>query len=181
MSAETVARRYASALADVVLKSGETNVVQTELKTWQEMMNANGDLQTAFRNPAIQHQNKEKVLESLLEKTKPSTTTANFLRVLLRNSRLTELGEINERFSSVLAERSGIISAQITSARPLGETEKAELKTNLEKLTGKTVNLTFDINEELIGGVVTKIGSTVYDGSIKTQLQQLKEQLISGE
>ncbi len=134
MSAETVARRYAAALADVVLKSGETNIVQTELKTWQEMMNANGDLQTAFRNPAIQHQNKEKVLESLLEKKKPSTTTANFLRVLLRNSRLTELGEINERFSSALAERSGIISAQITSARPLGETEKAELKTKSGKI-----------------------------------------------
>ena len=181
MREESVARRYASALADVVLKSGETNVVQTELKTWQEMMNANGDLQTAFQNPAIQHQNKEKVLESLLEKTKPSQTTANFLRVLLRNSRLTDLDKINERFTSVLAERSGVISAQITSARPLGETEKAELKTNLEKLTGKTVNLTFDINEEIIGGVVTKIGSTVYDGSIKTQLQQLKEQLISGE
>ncbi len=180
MSNETVARRYAAALADVVLKSGETSVVQTELKTWQEMMNANGDLQTAFRNPAIQQQNKEKVLESLLEKTKPSPTTANFLRVLLRNSRLTELGEINERFVSVLSERSGVISAQITSARPLGEAEKTELKTNLEKLTGKTVNLTFDINEELIGGVVTRIGSTVYDGSIKTQLQQLKEQLISG-
>ena len=180
MSAETVARRYAAALADVVLKSGETNVVQTELKTWEEMMNANGDLQTAFRSPAIQHQSKEKVLDNLLEKTKPSKTTANFLRVLLRNSRLTDLGEINERFSLVLAERSGVVSAQITSARPLGETEKAELKTNLEKLTSKTVNLTFDINEELIGGVVTKIGSTVYDGSIKTQLQQLKEQLISG-
>ena len=181
MSAETVARRYAAALADVVLKSGETNTVQAELKTWEEMMNANGDLQTAFRNPAIQHQNKEKVLESLLAKTKPSVTTANFLRVLLRNSRLTELGKINERFSLVLAERSGIASAQITSARPLGEPEKAELKTNLEKLTGKKVDLTFDINQELIGGVVTKIGSTVYDGSIKTQLQQLKEQLISGE
>jgi len=180
MSAETVARRYAAALADVVLKSGETNVVQTELKTWVEIMNANGDLQTAFRNPAIQHQNKEKVLENLLEKTKPSKTTANFLRVLLRNSRLTELDEINERFALELAQRSGVAAAQITSARSLGEAEKAELKTNLEKLTGKKVDLTFETDEKLIGGVVTRIGSTVYDGSIKTQLQQLKEQLING-
>jgi F-type H+-transporting ATPase subunit delta len=180
MSNETVARRYAAALADVVLKSGETNVVQTELKTWVEIMNANGDLQTVFRNPAIQHQNKENVLENLLERAKPSKTTANFLRILLRNSRLTELDEINERFSLELAERSGVASAQITSARPLGEAEKSELKTNLEKLTGKKVDLTFETDEKLIGGVVTKIGSTVYDGSIKTQLQQLKEQLING-
>lgn len=180
MSVETVARRYASALADVVVKSGETETIKSELKTWEEMLNSGSDLQTAFRSPAIQQQNKEKVLESLLEKTKPSPTTANFLRILLRNGRLTELGEINQRFDAILSERGGIVAAQITSARPLGESEKAELKANLEKLTGKSVNLTFNINEELIGGVVTKIGSTVYDGSVKTQLQQLKEQLING-
>jgi F-type H+-transporting ATPase subunit delta len=178
MSNETVARRYAAALADVVLKTGETSTVQTELKSWAELITSNTDLQTAFSNPAIQHQNKEKILESLLEKTKPTPTTANFLRVLLQNSRLTELGEINERFASVLAERSGFVSARVTSARPLGETEKAELQTNLEKLTGKKVNLSFDIDENLIGGVVTRIGSTVYDGSVKTQLEELKQQLI---
>lgn len=178
MSNETVARRYAAALADVVLKNGETAVVQTELQSWAELMNVNTDLQTAFRNPAIQHQNKEKVLESLLEKTKPTPTTANFLRVLLQNNRLTDLGEINERLISVLAERSGFVAARVTSARPLGASEKAELQTNLEKLTGKRVNLTFDVDEKLIGGVVTRIGSTVYDGSVKTQLEELKQQLI---
>ena len=178
MSNETVARRYAAALADVVLKTGETNTVQTELKSWAELITSNTDLQTAFRNPAIQHHNKEKVLESLLEKTKPTPTTANFLRVLLQNSRLTELDEINERFASVLAERSGFVAARVTSARSLGETEKSELQTNLEKLTGKKVNLTFDVDENLIGGVVTRIGSTVYDGSVKTQLEELKQQLI---
>jgi F-type H+-transporting ATPase subunit delta len=178
MSNETVARRYAAALADVVLKTGETQTVQTELKSWAELMNANVDLQTAFRSPAIVQQNKEKVLENLLEKTRPTPTTANFLRVLLRNNRLSELGEINERFASVLAERSGFVAARVTSARPLGETEKAELQTNLENLTGKRVNLTFDVDENLIGGVVTRIGSTVYDGSVKTQLEELKQQLI---
>lgn len=180
MSNETVARRYAAALADVVLKTGEIETVQTELKSWAELMNANTDLQTAFRNPAIQHQNKEKVLENLLEKTRPTPTTANFLRVLLQNSRLTELGEINDRFAAVLAERSGFVAARVTSARPLGETEKAELRTNLERLTGKKVNLTFDVDEKLIGGVVTRIGSTVYDGSVKTQLEELKARLTTG-
>ena len=180
MSVETVARRYASALADVVVKNNQTDVVKSELKLWEEMLDSGSDLQTAFRNPAIQQQNKEKVLETLLEKTKPSPATANFLRILLRNGRLTELKEINERFDAILSERGGIVAAQITSARPLGEAEKAELKANLEKLTGRNVSLTFGINEELIGGVVTKIGSTVYDGSVKTQLQQLKEQLING-
>jgi F-type H+-transporting ATPase subunit delta len=178
MSVETIARRYATALADVVAKSGETEIVKNELQSWEEMINANSNLQTAFANPAIAHLSKEKVLESLLEKTRPTKTTANFLRVLLRNSRLTQLREINEKFAAVLEERSGVVSAGVTSARPLSETERAELKANLEKLTGKRVNLNFETDGNIIGGVVTRIGSTVYDGSIKTQLENLKQQLI---
>ena len=178
MNVETVARRYATALADVVTKTNETDAVQAELKTWEELINVNADLQTAFSNPAISQANKEKVLENLIEKTKPAKTTANFLRVLLKNSRLTEIGEINEKFSSVLEERSGLVSAQITSARPLSENEKAEFKINLEKLTGKQINLNFETDEKIIGGVITRIGSTVYDGSVKTKLEELKHQMI---
>ncbi len=178
MSVKTVARRYANALADVVIKTSETDSVRTELKTWEQMISANTDLQTAFGNPAISQVNKEKVLENLIEKTKPTKTTANFLRILLRNNRLTEIGEINEKFSSVLEERSGAVSAQIISARSLSEAEKAEMQTNLSNLTGKTVSLNFATDETLIGGVVTRIGSTVYDGSVKTRLEELKQQMI---
>lgn len=178
MSVETVARRYASALADVVTKTNETTAVQAELKTWEELINANVDLQTAFRNPAIAHASKEKVLEDLIGKTKPNRTTANFLRILLRNDRLTEISKINERFAGVLEERSGVVPVQITSARPLSETEKSEIKSNLEKLTGKQVRLNFETDETIIGGMVTRVGSTVYDGSVKTKLQELKQQMI---
>ena len=180
MSVETVARRYATALADVVTKTGETNSVQTELKTWEEMMISNSRLLEAFSNPSIAHNSKEKVLENLIEKTKPTKTTANFLRVLLRNSRLTEISEINERFAVVLEERSGAIAAQVTSARPLSEAEKTDLQANLNKLTGKNVSPNFEIDETIIGGVITRIGSTIYDGSVKTKLENLKQQLISG-
>lgn len=180
MSVETVARRYAVALADVVTKSGEIETVKNELQSWEELINSNSDLRAAIANPAIAHLSKEKVLEGLLKKTKPTKTTANFLRVLLRNSRLTELSEINQKFASVLEERSGIASASITSARPLSDKQKAELQASLAQLTGKQVNLNFEIDEKLIGGVITRIGSTVYDGSVKTQLENLKEQLVNG-
>lgn len=181
MSAETVARRYAGALADIVIKTGETEPVKTELKTWEEMMSSNSELLNAFRNPSIAHASKEKVLEGLIAKTKPTKTTANFLRVLLRNSRLTEISEINERFASVLDERNGIISAEVISARPLLEAEKTDLQTNLAKLTGgKKINLNFNIDENIIGGVITRVGSTVYDGSVKTQLEELRNQLVNG-
>lgn len=178
MSVETIARRYGTALADVVVKTGETESVKAELKSWEEMISSNADLQRAFGNPAIAHINKEKVLETLISKANPSRTTSNFLRVLLRNDRLTELAEINDRFAAVLEERSGRVSAEVTSARELSEDQKRELRSNLEKLTGKQVQLNFAIDQSIIGGVVTRIGSTVYDGSVRTQLENLRQELI---
>jgi F-type H+-transporting ATPase subunit delta len=178
MSVETIARRYGTALADVVLKTGETDTVKSELKGWEEMMASNSDLLSAFRNPSIAHLDKEKVLESLIGRTKPTRTTANFLRVLLRNSRLTELGEINDKFSSTLEERAGRVVAEVVSARELSEDHKKELRSNIEKLTGKHVQLNFGIDPSIIGGVVTRVGSTVYDGSVKTKLENLRQELI---
>ena len=124
MSIETVARRYSSALADVVIKSGSTDVVRDELKMWQKMIGENESLAEVFSNPSINQESKEKVLSELVRKTNPSKTTANFLQILLTNGRLSELGEINEKFEQVLDERNGIVSAEVTSARPLGEAEK---------------------------------------------------------
>jgi len=178
MSVETIARRYGTALADVVLKSGETETIRAELKMWEQLTAANASLENVFRNPAINHPKKEKVLEEVIARSKPSKTTANFLRVLLRNGRLTDLSAIVKRFESVLEERSGIVSAEVASARELSDGQRNELKVNLEKRTGKQVNIDFTVNPGLIGGVVTRIGSTVYDGSVKTKLENLREELI---
>lgn len=179
MSVETVARRYATALADVVVSSGEAESVKAELKSWEDLIRSNEDLQNAFGNPSIAHAKKEGVLEGLLAKTGPLKTTANFLRILLRNSRLMQLDEINERFVSVLEERSGTVRGEVTSAHELSDAQKSEMRSNLEKLTGKQVLLNFEIEKDLIGGVVTRIGSTVYDSSVRTQLENLKEELLN--
>ena len=178
MSIETIARRYATALADVVTASGGTEIVKSELRAWEQMISGNPDLQSVFRNPSIQHSSKERILDSLLAKVKPSKTTSNFLRVLLRNSRLTELREINDKFDAVLEERSGSVVAEVKTARELSVAQANELKTNLERLTGKQVKLNYSIDPSLIGGVVTQIGSTIYDSSVRTQLENLKEELI---
>ncbi len=179
MSVETVSRRYATALADVVIKSGDVETVKAELLTWQEMINANWDLRSAFHNPSITISNKEKVLESLIEKSRPSKTTANFLRILLKNNRLTEIDSINEKLDSVLDERAGVVTAKVISSRELSDAEKSEMKVNLAKVTGgKDIRLNYEIDESVIGGAITRVGSTVYDGSVKTQLEILKEQMI---
>ncbi len=180
MSNETIARRYSTALADVVLKQGEADAVKAELATLGELFQKNSDLQTVFGNPAIAHANKEKVLDALIAKVRPSQTTSNFLKVLLQNGRLADIADIGGRFGTILEERSGVVSAEITSARDLPPDERAEFEKNLEKITGKKVNINYAINKDIIGGVVTRIGSMVYDGSVKTKLENLREQLVNG-
>ena len=177
MNNETIARRYSTALADVVLKTGETETVRAELKIWEQMIAGSPELEDALSNPSIAASKKEAVLEGLIAKTNPSKATSNFLRVLLRNGRLTELAAINERFEAVLDERGGIVSGEVISAHELAEAERRELIASLEKLTGKRVKLNFAIDKNIIGGVVTRVGSTVYDGSVRTKLENLREQL----
>jgi F-type H+-transporting ATPase subunit delta len=179
-SIDTISRRYATALADVVLKTGESETARKELSIWEQLFEQSTDLQTVFNNPAIAHSKKENILEGLIAKVTPSKTTTNFLRVLLSNGRLTELSEINTRFASVLEERSGVVSAEVASARELTEAQRNELKANLEKRTGKRVKLEFGVDPDLIGGVVTRVGSTIYDGSVRTQLENLREELVNG-
>lgn len=180
MSVETVARRYGAALADVVMKSGETETVRTELKTWEAMLSSNAELSSVFANPAIAHLDKESILNRLIARAQPGRTASNFLKVLLRNGRIGDLSEIIRRFEAELETRGGNVVAKVTSARDLTESEKAELAANLAKLTGKHVKPQYFVDKEIIGGVVTQIGSTVYDGSVKTQLENLREELISG-
>ena len=177
MSIQTVARRYSLALADVVLQSGEAREVQSELKTWEEMMSSNPSLREVFRNPTIALEKKRAVLSQLIAIANPRPTTANFLKVLLQNQRLTELMEINRRFEQVLDERAGMVAATVTTASAVPAAAQQRLQETLARLTGKKVRIDFDTDPQIIGGSVTRIGSTVYDGSVRTQLWQIKEKM----
>ena len=115
---QTVARRYATALADVVTARGEAQEVQEELTAWEEMMRSNEQLLEVFRNPTIPYEQKRKVLSALIARTRVRPTTANFLQVLLQNQRLAELSEVNKRFAQILDERSGVVSARSRRRAP---------------------------------------------------------------
>jgi F-type H+-transporting ATPase subunit delta len=177
MSIQMVARRYASALADVVLERGEAREVQQELQTWAEMLQSNPNLQEVIRNPTIALDKKRALLNQLIERTKPRPTTTNFLKVLLQNQRLIEIPEINRKLTEILDERAGMIAAVVTTAGPVPAASQASLRTKLTELTQKKVRVDFEQDPELIGGLVTRIGSTVYDGSVRNQLQQIKERM----
>ena len=172
-----VARRYATALADVVTARGEAQEVRGELRDWAEMMQSNEQLLEVFRNPTIPYEQKRKVLNTLITRARVRPTTANFLQVLLQNQRLADLSEVNKRFAQILDERSGMVSAEVTTARPVAQSAQDALRAKLTTMTGQNVRLNFTTDEELIGGIVTRIGSTIYDGSVRNQLQQVRDRL----
>ncbi len=177
MSSQTVARRYASALADVIIERSEQVQVQEELAAWEEMIIGNRLLLEAFSNPTVAYEQKEKVLGELIARTKVRPTTANFLRTLLKNQRLADLPQVNAKLAQVLDDRSGVASAQVISARPVSDAIKASLAEKLGQMTGKRIRLSFETDETLLGGIVTRIGSTIYDGSVRNQLRRLGEEL----
>jgi F-type H+-transporting ATPase subunit delta len=177
MSVQMIARRYGSALADVILERGEAKEVQHELQQWEEVLQSSPALLEVFRNPTIALDQKRAVLNKLLDRTKPRPTTTNFLKVLLQNQRLTELPEINRKLAGILDERAGMVAATVTTAHPVPDNIQRSLEQRLITVTQKKVRLNFEQDSDLIGGLVTRIGSTVYDGSVRNQLQLFKERM----
>ena len=179
MSSMTVARRYASALADVLVDRNEEVIVREELEAWAQMVQQNPLLLEALTNPTVPYDQKGKVLNDLIEKANVRPTTGNFLRVLLRNQRFGDLPQINAKLSEIMDERAGVVSAEVTSARPISEQVRSALEQTLQQITNRRVRLNFATDETLLGGIVTRIGSTIYDGSVRSQLERLEQELAS--
>ena len=177
MSLQTVARRYAAALADVAFERQEERAVQAELDQWALMIEANPQLKEVLANPTVVYDQKRKVLEELISRTRVRETTASFLRVLLKNQRLSQLREVAARFGHTLDERSGVVAANVTTARPIPEELRNALQQALKEVTGKDVRLSFTTDEAIIGGLVARIGSTIFDGSVQGNLERLSEEL----
>ena len=177
MSLQTVARRYATALADVAISRKEEREVQTEIDFWATMIEENPQLKEIFSNPTIPYDQKRRVLLELISRSGVRETTAAFLQVLLRNQRLDQLKDVAERFRQLLDDRSGVVAANVTTARPIPQEQQNSLREALASVTGKTVRLSFATDEAIIGGVVARIGSTIFDGSVQSQLQRLATDL----
>lgn len=179
MSVTTIANRYARALADVITERRETNEVVNELSSFARMMSEHSQLRDVFASPVIATERKRAVLDELIARISPRQTTANFLRLLLSKSRLHDLDQMLRALARELDARMNILSAEITTAREISDQEKTTLQSQLKAATGKDVRLQFRTDPAIIGGVVTRIGSLVYDGSIKNQLAQMKQRLMN--
>jgi F-type H+-transporting ATPase subunit delta len=178
--ASAVANRYAQALVDVVMAPGSVLKPEdavAQLRAVDAVFQESLELRNAMLTPAIQNSRKRAVLAKLLEGIGGSKLIRNFTYVLIDHRRIAIIGEIREAFELLLDERLGFARAEVTSAAPLDERVSADLESELSRLTGKRMRLRFDIDPALLGGVVARIGSTVYDGSVRGELRQLAKKL----
>jgi F-type H+-transporting ATPase subunit delta len=178
MTNRSAALRYARALFDVVLKEADVRRVETELAAFNALVSGHDALHRALTNPAIPPARKHGVVEGLLAQAGPVTPALRKLLLMLADrDRLVVLPDLVDTYRDRLMQHLQVVAAEVTTAIPLSEDRRASLERNLAAATRRTVVLTTRVDPAIVGGAVTRVGSTVYDGSIVRQLERLKEQL----
>jgi F-type H+-transporting ATPase subunit delta len=176
----SVASTYARAFADVVLsKKLDAQRATGELRQIAELLAESADLRRVWENPAIPAEQKRGLLDAIAQRGGIEKAVRNLVAVLIDHHRVKYLGAVIQQLEKELDARLGFAEAQITSVRELADAEKRGLETEVAKLTGKKVRAKFGQDASLLGGVVVRIGSTVYDGSVKGQLEKIREAISS--
>jgi len=172
--------RYAHAFASVAASSHlDATAAQQQLNDFSGTLAGSRELREVLMDPSIATEQKLKVLDAIAGRIGMFPQVRNFLAVIMGHQRLAELNEVLTEYHAIADEQSDLTEADITSARPLNDQDRAELEAQVAKLAGGRVRATYYQDATLLGGAVVRIGSTVYDGSIRGQLQQLKQKLVS--
>ena len=173
----SLARRYAKAVIDLGQASGNLDKIGADLRSLAKAMKESEELQTALTNPAIRRADRRKVLDGLLQAVGSQPQTKNLVYVLLDGERVGSLPAISREVDAMIQAKSGRVAAEITSAAPLEAGQVQQIQAVLEKLSGKKVDVSKKEDPALLGGVVAKVGDVVYDGSLRTQLRAIREEL----
>ena len=173
----SLARRYARAVLEIGTANGNLDKIGADLRSLAKAMRESAELVTALTNPAIRRADRRRVIDGLLQRIGAELHTKNLVYLLLDGERLGSLEAISREVDAMIEAKAGRMSAEITSARPLDATQLSQIITSLEKLSGKKVAVTRREDPDLLGGVVAKLGDTVYDGSLRTQLRTLRDEL----
>ena len=176
MSQRTVTRRYATALYEEADAAGGLAAVDDDVLMLRNNIESNRELSRFFESPVIPQEKKESILQELLEE-RVETLTLQFLRLLVQKDRETLTKAILDQYQSLRDEQRGIVDAEVTVAQPLNDEDRTALVEALEEKTGKDVRLHLEENPDLIGGLVIRIGDRVFDGSVRSQLNALRDQL----
>jgi F-type H+-transporting ATPase subunit delta len=171
------ANRYAKALIDTLYpKDAESGLQQ--LENFSRALKEHADVRRLFENPTISTERREKLLDQLAQALGLEKRVTRFLGVLGERNRLVLLEEITDAYRNLLDDRLGIVRALVTTAAPLDPAQRTELAANLEKATGKQVRMETSVDPSLIGGVIARVGGTVYDGSVRQQLEAFRNRLV---
>ena len=176
-----VSRRYAKALILIGQEDGQAEQYNAELESVVGLFDTQEDFETALINPLFNKNDRKKVLEAVLAATDLSEIMKSFLILLFDKGRIGFLREIASYYKDLADELKGVVKASIVSATELSSEAVEKIKESLSKKTGKNIVLNVQQDPGLIGGVVTKIGDLVMDGSVKTQLMNMRETLKKGE
>ncbi len=177
MTARTSANRYARALLDVAIKEADPQHAETDLAAIVEVLTGHADLWKVLTNPSIPSPKKRAIAAELLGRISVGPVVERLVLLVAERDRLRLLPEILDSYRSRLLEHQKVVRATVTSALPLADAQVRGLAASLVKLTGRKVQMSVQADAGLLGGVVTQIGSTVYDGSVKRQLEKMKARL----
>lgn len=178
MSALTL--RYAHAFASVAAANHlDVNAVQQQLHDFSDTVTGSHELREVLINPSIPGEQKLKVLDAIAGRIGMIPQVRNFIAVIVDHQRLDELDEILTEYHEIADEQSGLAEAEITSAHPLNDEDRAQLEAQVARVVGGRVRASYRQDATLLGGAVVRIGSTVYDGSLRGQFQQLKQKLVN--
>jgi len=176
----SVASTYARAFADVVLSAHlDANRAIGGLRRISGLLAESVDLRRVWENPAVPAEQKHKLLDAIVHQDGIERHVRNLVAVLIDHRRMHFLEQITRQLEKELDARMGFAEAQITSARELGDDEKRALEAQIGKVTGKKVRARFALDAALLGGAVVRVGSTIYDGSVKGQLEKIREAISS--
>ena len=173
-----VASRYARALVEVILEHKiDGDVAREQLRTFVDAVHESLELRRVWESPAVLPEQKRAVLDGIAGRIGAVKPIRNFMAVIIDHRRIGMLDDIVRLFETELDAQLGFVEVQVSSARPLSPQEQREVESRVERLTGKSIRASYVSNPDLLGGVVVRVGDTIYDGSVRGQLEKMRQDL----
>ena len=177
MVSGSLARRYAKAVFEIGSTSGGLDKIGADLRSLAKAMKESAELASTLASPAIRRQDRKKVLEAIMQRIGAAPVANNLVYLLLDGERMTSVPAISRELDQMIEAKAGRVFAEIVSVKQLDPVQLSQITVLLEKLSGKKVSVSHREDPDLLGGVVAKLGDTVYDGSLRTQLRTMRDEL----
>lgn len=179
MTGDVLARRYAAALIELTAEDGIVEEAGAQLQDFTAMFE-NSDLKKVLLDPSCNIDDKAAVINEVAKKIDLGKTLKNFIMLLVEKKRIDHLKSINEAYQFLCDQKASRIKAQVTLPYEPAKEEVEEIRKGIEKSTGKKVIMDVKVDPDILGGVAAKVGSTIYDGSLRTQLENIKNTIVRG-